>query len=328
MEMKGLHELCIVKEDGKLGFGVQHLNNTFAAVSSIQAGSSAEKAGLCVGDVLLMCNDMDLSKLHFLQIVQSLKVLPEGQRIILKVSRYDGGYEFSNAQYTMNNMENFKFERENIQPQGRNQNSIYRNPNYNSNLIQNTVQQMPNIDDVNKNINTALINFSGGHKEISFDTALLAQSSSEPPAKKPKTVMMSGMEYGYKKTIDTLTKELEKEKNEKQVLSDRNAKLRKRVQEMIIGADEVKLKLQTEFNQTKTDMLKQINQLQVQVAESKAKLRIQERIAPDATAQEGMKAQLEELKRQLDLKEELEHKKKEARRIHAVVDGKNTGMCV
>ncbi|KAG9401634.1 hypothetical protein AC1031_009490 [Aphanomyces cochlioides] len=231
--------VTVTKESGLLGFGVVPVKAMCGIqVSTIQPDSSAAKAGLQVGDVLLKLNSKDVSAMPLPSIIQILQAVEPGNALHIFLFRPSIG------------------------------------------------MPMPKP---------------------------LATDSLQPPAKKPKT---HTPEYLVKKQVETLTKDLQTVTAEKDKLSEKNASLRKKVQQMVISADEARLKIKAEYDQKIASLTAEKTALQTTIATLQAQARLDSRAVFDTTITTDMKVQLDALQRQVTQFEELDKKRKETQKAH------------
>ncbi|RHY94412.1 hypothetical protein DYB26_007860 [Aphanomyces astaci] len=159
-------------------------------------------------------------------------------------------------------------------------------------------------------------------------------SAAAPSAKKAKTTPPSSKSWStmtstaslqaesaaLKKQLDVLTKDLQAATADKAKLGEKNAMLRKRVQHLVISADEGKVQFKAECDRRIAALVQDNTQLQTALATAKAQARLDSRAVFDTDVTMDMKTQLEALTRQVGQFEELDKKRKETRKAHAQVE--------
>ncbi len=243
--------LIITKDQGILGFGVIPLQgNSGVQVSTLQPDSSAFKAGLRIGDVLVKLDTTIIRHMRMSDIVPLLQKIPQGGTVHLQVSRRQ--------------------------------------------------QQLP---------------FSS-----------ISGVSLPPPPKKAKpSITMSDISE-MKKKMGILTKALAESDAERTKLSERNASLRKRMQEMVILADEKLLSVQATM-ETKIQTLRRENAiLETALATLRAQDRLDSRAVFDTSVTNELKRQLEQYKGQLEELAATEKDRRESRKRHGTLQSQLAGI--
>ncbi|RHY95496.1 hypothetical protein DYB37_000980 [Aphanomyces astaci] len=272
-------KVIVTKESGLLGFGVLPVKGVCGIqVSTLQPDSSAAKAGLRVGDVLLRLDDTDVSSMHMSSIIQILQAVLPGKPLHISIFRPSVAVPTTS-------------------------------PIYHSTL------QPPS---------------SLMHRAVFRDPS----SAAAPSAKKAKTTPPSSKSWStmtstaslqaesaaLKKQLDVLTKDLQAATADKAKLGEKNAMLRKRVQHLVISADEDKVQFKAECDRRIAALVQDNTQLQTALATAKAQARLDSRAVFDTDVTMDMKTQLEALTRQVGQFEVLDKKRKETRKAHAQVE--------
>ncbi|ETV79465.1 hypothetical protein H257_07466 [Aphanomyces astaci] len=274
-------KVIVTKESGLLGFGVLPVKGVCGIqVSTLQPDSSAAKAGLRVGDVLLRLDDTDVSSMHMSSIIQILQAVLPGKPLHISIFRPSVAVPTTSPIYHST-----------LQPP--------------SSLMQRAVFRDPS----------------------SAAAPSAKKAKTTPPSSKSWSTMTSTASLqaesaALKKQLDVLTKELQAATADKAKLGEKNAMLRKRVQHLVISADEGKVQFKAECDRRIAALVQDNTQLQTALATAKAQARLDSRAVFDTDVTMDMKTQLEALTRQVGQFEELDKKRKETRKAHAQVEFK------
>ncbi|RHY73995.1 hypothetical protein DYB30_001905 [Aphanomyces astaci] len=272
-------KVIVTKESGLLGFGVLPVKGVCGIqVSTLQPDSSAAKAGLRVGDVLLRLDDTDVSSMHMSSIIQILQAVLPGKPLHISIFRPSVAVPTTSPIYHST-----------LQPP--------------SSLMQRAVFRDPS----------------------SAAAPSAKKAKTTPPSSKSWSTMTSTASLqaesaALKKQLDVLTKDLQAATADKAKLGEKNAMLRKRVQHLVISADEGKVQFKAECDRRIAALVQDNTQLQTALATAKAQARLDSRAVFDTDVTMDMKTQLEALTRQVGQFEELDKKRKETRKAHAQVE--------
>ncbi|RHY51243.1 hypothetical protein DYB38_004238 [Aphanomyces astaci] len=272
-------KVIVTKESGLLGFGVLPVKGVCGIqVSTLQPDSSAAKAGLRVGDVLLRLDDTDVSSMHMSSIIQILQAVLPGKPLHISIFRPSVAVPTTSPIYHST-----------LQPP--------------SSMMQRAVFRDPS----------------------SAAAPSAKKAKTTPPSSKSWSTMTSTASLqaesaALKKQLDVLTKDLQAATADKAKLGEKNAMLRKRVQHLVISADEGKVQFKAECDRRIAALVQDNTQLQTALATAKAQARLDSRAVFDTDVTMDMKTQLEALTRQVGQFEELDKKRKETRKAHAQVE--------
>ncbi|KAF0717131.1 Aste57867_2476 [Aphanomyces stellatus] len=266
-------QIVVTKEGGLLGFGVLPVKGVCGIqVSTLQPDSSAAKAGLRVGDVLLKLDTTDVSNMHMPAIIQILQAVSPGKPLHISLFRPSVAVPMTTP------------------------------------LVQ-------------KGSAAAM-------RSAAAATTDHHNHAHPPPAKKAKSSssLPSGADALLAKQVAALTKELQAATAEKDKLSEKNATLRKKVQQMVIASDEQLVKLKAECDDKVTKAAAEKAALQTTVATLQATTRLENRAVFDTTVTTDLKSAVESLQRQVLKYEETEKRRKETRKAHLQMELKLAGM--
>lgn len=275
--------VTVIKEGDKLGFGIRNDANRRLKVSTLQSNTTASKSSLKIGDTLLSVNGIDLHNLGFLEVIQQLKATKPGELVfdIERVIDDDGVDSSTHTGDTIvtdvppmepeTELESARFVPQD-QPTPLRENQKPHGP-------------MPSVAAGPHQFHDQSNQMQGPPMKQSTGPV-----SGEPRTKRPRPaggmtpsqveMEIVRVEKQHKTVMNALGLELKKERTEKMNLEEKNVALRRRLQNMLIECDEVRVKASSTVALIKDQAQHEIQELTRALQEARARMRLQDR-GPD-----------------------------------------------